>query len=204
VREVFLRSFRAVETLVPPYRLLVLGGSGGARAINEAMLEIAPALLEYLPDWEILHQAGPLELERLGGRPRHPRHALVPFLTRMDEAMEAASLVVSRAGASTCAELKAAGWGALLVPLPISANGHQHMNALAMAGEGRALVLGQAADLAPRLQETILSLAGDPRARQSLCKAPELNRAVELCLDDLSGYLGSRGSANQATATEMK
>jgi UDP-N-acetylglucosamine--N-acetylmuramyl-(pentapeptide) pyrophosphoryl-undecaprenol N-acetylglucosamine transferase len=190
VRDCFLREFRPAGTLLPPYRLLVLGGSGGARAINEAMLDIGPALLERLPEWEIIHQAGPAELERLMDWPRHPRHTLVPFIARVDEALESASLVVSRAGASTCAELKATGRGAILVPLPTSANGHQRMNALAMAAEGRAFVIEQAADLSQRLDEAIRSLAGDPNARQSLSRTPEPNRAVALCLDDLATYLG--------------
>ncbi len=189
VRDVFLREFRPAGTLLPPYRLLVLGGSGGARAINEAMLEIAPALLDRLPEWEILHQAGPTELERLMDWPRHPRHTLAPFIARVDEAMEAASLVVSRAGASTCAELKATGRGALLVPLPTSANGHQFMNAQAMSAEGRALVLHQADGLAQRLHEAILSLASDPHSRQALSREPEPNQAVALCLDDLADFL---------------
>ena len=190
VREAFLRDFRPAETLQSPFQLLVLGGSGGARAINEAMLEIAPALLDRMPAWEILHQAGPAELERLKERPRHPRHAMVPFITRMDEVMEATSFVVSRAGASTCAELKAAGRGAILVPLPTSAGGHQRLNALAMATEGRATVIDQVADLALRLEAALLPLMGNPHARQSLYKPPEPNRAVRLCLEDLENYLG--------------
>ena len=190
VRAAFLRDFRLAGALSPPFRLLVLGGSGGARAINEAMLGIAPPLLDRLPAWEILHQAGPAELERLKERPRHPRHAMVPFITHMDEAMESASLLMSRAGASTCAELKAAGRGAILMPLPTSANGHQRMNAMAMAAEGRAIVIDQAADLTLRLEAALLPLMGDPHARQSLSRAPEPNRAVQLCLDDLGDYLG--------------
>lgn len=190
VRGAFLREFRPAEVLTPPFRLLVMGGSGGARAINEAMLELAPALLESLPAWEILHQAGLAELERLKERPRHARHALVPFIARMDEAMESASLVVSRAGASTCAELKAAGRGAILVPLPTSANDHQRLNALAMVMEGRAAVVEQAADLALRLEAAVRPLMADAAARQSLSRAPEPNRAVELCLEDLASYLG--------------
>lgn len=190
VRKAFLREFRPAGELIPPFQLLVLGGSGGARAINEAMLEIAPALLERLPEWEILHQAGPADLERLKERPRHPRHAMVPFIARMDEAMESASLVVSRAGASTCAELKAAGRGGVLVPLPTSANDHQRMNALALAAEGRALVLEQAPDLPTRLETALLPLLNEAAARQALSRAPEPNRAVELCLDDLEAYLG--------------
>ena len=190
VRHAFLRDFRLAEALVPPFQLLVLGGSGGARSINEAMLEIAPALLERTPEWQILHQAGPTELERLKDRPRHPRHEMVPFITRMDEAMESASLVVSRAGASTCAELKTVGRGAILVPLPTSANGHQRMNAMAMAAEGRAAVVDQVADLQHRLEAALLPLMGDPQARQSLSKNPEPNHAVQLCLDDLARYFG--------------
>ena len=190
VREAFLRAFRPAGELIPPFRLLVLGGSGGARAINEAMLAIAPALLDRLPEWEILHQAGPADLERLKERPRHPRHALVPFIVRVDEAMESASLVVSRAGAGTCAELKAAGRGGLLVPLPTSANDHQRRNALALAEEGRAFVIEQAPDLPARLEAALLPLLNEAAARQSLSRAPEPNRAVELCLDDLESYLG--------------
>lgn len=190
VREVFLRGFRPVAELRAPFRLLVLGGSGGARVLNEALLDLGPALLEARPDWEILHQTGPAELARLEGRSRHPRHALVPFIARMDEAMEASSLVVSRSGASTCAELKAAGRGAVLVPLPTSANDHQRMNALAQAAEGGALVLEQGPDFGPRLEATLRSLLDDAAARRALCGAPKTNRAVQLCLDDLAAYLG--------------
>jgi UDP-N-acetylglucosamine--N-acetylmuramyl-(pentapeptide) pyrophosphoryl-undecaprenol N-acetylglucosamine transferase len=190
VREAFLREFQPAGELGPPFQLLVLGGSGGARAINEALLAIAPALLDRLPDWEILHQAGPADLERLQERPRHPRHALVPFITRMDAAMEAASLVLSRSGASTCAELKAAGRGGILVPLPTSANDHQRSNALALAAEGRALVLEQTPDLPARLEAALQPLLDEAAARQALARAPEPNRAVALCLDDLGECLG--------------
>jgi UDP-N-acetylglucosamine--N-acetylmuramyl-(pentapeptide) pyrophosphoryl-undecaprenol N-acetylglucosamine transferase len=190
VRAAFLRDFRPAAALPPPFQMLVLGGSGGARALNEAMLEMTPVLLDRMPAWEILHQTGPAELERLKERPHHLRHAMVPFITRMDEAMETASLVVSRAGASTCAELKAAGRGAVLVPLPVSANNHQRMNALAMAAEGRALVVEQANDLAKSLEAVVQQLMENLQLRQSLSKNPEPNKAVALCLDDLADYLG--------------
>jgi len=190
VREAFLRDFQPVSDLKPPLRLLVLGGSGGARALNEALLELGPELLETHSQWEILHQTGPAEGERLKDRPRHPRHSLVSFLPRMDEVMETACLVVSRAGASTCAELKATGRASLLVPLPTSANDHQRMNALAMAKEGRAVLIEQTADLATRLAGSLHPLLLDPAARQSLAGGPVRNRAVELCLDDLARYLG--------------
>ena len=190
VREAFLREFRPVAELASPYRLLVLGGSGGARAINDAMLNLAPDLLDRLPDWEILHQAGPVEAERLKDFPRHPRHTLVPFIPRMDEAMESASLVLSRSGASTCAELKAAGRGAILVPLPTSANDHQRRNARALAEAGRATLIEQRSDLVVRLESGLLALMSDTAARQALAQVPEPNHAVALCLDDLATYFG--------------
>ena len=167
VRDAFLRAFHPAGDLVAPFRLLVLGGSGGARSLNEALLELAPALLGALPDWEILHQVGPAELARLQYRPRHARHELVPFIAGMAEAMESASLVLSRAGASTCAELKAVGRGALLVPLPTSANDHQRMNARGhgrrgprpAAGAGRGVLLPHGGG-APGVDEPCLGATG--------------------------------------------
>lgn len=188
VREVFLRGFRPFESLEPPYQLLVMGGSGGARPLNEAILAEAPELLERFPDWTLLHQAGPTESERLRDVPRHPRHTLVPFLEQMDAVMEASSLVLSRSGASTCAELMACGRPAVLVPFPQAAGDHQRVNALAMAGQGRAEVVLQGQDLGLRLREVLGRLMGDGAARGRLCR-PEPNRSVAHCLDDLVPWL---------------
>ncbi len=203
VRGAFLRPFHPLDAARSQERLLVLGGSGGARALNEAMLTLVPQLLERQANWTILHQVGPAEFERLRRLPLHPRHELVPFIARVDQAMEAASLVVSRAGASTCAELKATGRPAILVPLPTSAQDHQRMNALALVEEGRAQMIEQGPELAPRLLGCLTSLMADAKMRQVLSRPAEPNRAVCLCLDDLAGYF-ARGSATQATATEMK
>lgn len=190
VREAFRRAFKPIKELRRPFQLLVLGGSGGARAINDGMMAAAPALLEAFPDWTILHQAGPKEFERLKETPRHARHQIVPFIEDMAGAMEASSLVVSRAGASTCAELKAAGRGAILIPLPGSANDHQVRNAEAMAKEHRVVLVQQQANLADHLEAHCHSHMGNAYARLQLAKQPEPNRAVEICLDDLAAALG--------------
>ncbi len=189
VRPEFRRAFRPVEALPTPCTLLVLGGSGGARAINEAVLAAAPSLLERHPDWSVLHQAGPAEFDRLQDAPRHARHALLPFIEDMAGAMEQASLVVSRAGASTCAELEAAGRGALLVPLPTSANDHQMENARALAASGRAVLLPQGPDLAARLEAEASRFMADGTARVALAGQARPNRAVEACLEDLEARL---------------
>jgi UDP-N-acetylglucosamine:LPS N-acetylglucosamine transferase len=76
------------------------------------------------------------------------------------------------------------------VPLPTSANDHQRRNAQALAAEGRALILEQTLDLPARLEAALLPLLLEPAARQALARAPEPNRAVELCLEDLASCLG--------------
>lgn len=189
VREAFRRAFKPIKDLRRPFQLLVLGGSGGARAINDAMMAAAPELLEQFPDWTILHQAGPKEFERMRDLPRHGRHTLAPFIEDMAGTMEASSLVVSRAGASTCAELKAVGRGAILIPLPGSANGHQLKNAEALAKEHRVVLVQQQANLADHIEAHCHSHMGNAYARHQLAKQPEPNRAVEICLDDLAALL---------------
>jgi UDP-N-acetylglucosamine--N-acetylmuramyl-(pentapeptide) pyrophosphoryl-undecaprenol N-acetylglucosamine transferase len=190
VRAGFLREFLPLSGLRPPRRLLVLGGSGGAQALNAAVLGAGPDLLERFPDWEILHQAGPAGYQALtaAGAALHPRHRLVPFLEGMDRELEAASLVLTRSGASTCAELKACGRPALMVPMPGSAGNHQVMNARAMAGEGRAELLEQGPALAADLRREAARLMGDPARLEALAR-PEPNRSVAECLDDLDGVM---------------
>lgn len=184
IRAAFRRPFRPLERLTPPFRLLVLGGSGGARALNEAWMDIAPRLLERFSEWEVLHQTGLRDFEDCRARVRHPRHTVVPFIETMDEALEQASLVLARSGASTCAELKACGRPALLVPFPTSAGDHQRRNALAMVQEGRAVLVEQGPDWIVRLEREVERLMAQPAERQALAR-PEINRALEHCLDDL-------------------
>lgn len=189
LRQSFLRAFRPLEEQAPPRQLLVLGGSGGAQAINDAMLSAAGPLLERFPDWEILHQTGRTDFERVEAVQRSPRHRIVRFIEEIDQAMEASSLVVSRSGASTCAELKASGRGAILVPMPLSARDHQTMNAQAMADEGRAILVPQTSALPTTLMERLAAFMEEPRLCEALSK-PEMNHAVEACLDDLGALAG--------------
>jgi UDP-N-acetylglucosamine--N-acetylmuramyl-(pentapeptide) pyrophosphoryl-undecaprenol N-acetylglucosamine transferase len=187
VRAAFLRDFAPGESLTPPHRLLVLGGSGGARTLNEAVAALAPELLERFPEWELLHQTGAAGFQALEEQPRHPRHVITPFLEDMDQVLEASSLVITRSGASTCAELKACGRPSLMVPMPGSAGDHQVMNAQAMVAEGRARLVRQTPDLRDSLLVAAASLMADP-ALGTLANA-EPNRAVALCLDDLGAFL---------------
>ncbi|HEV2846846.1 MAG TPA: undecaprenyldiphospho-muramoylpentapeptide beta-N-acetylglucosaminyltransferase, partial [Thermoanaerobaculia bacterium] len=123
-------------------RLLVLGGSQGARQINETLPAAAARLIERFPTLHITHQAGAKNLddaraayERAGVGATHVE--VVPFLEDVAGAMAASHLLVSRAGAITLAEICAAGRPSLLVPLAI-AQGHQVDNARVLVDAGGA------------------------------------------------------------------
>ena len=189
VRDAFLRPFKPISELAPPLRLLVMGGSGGARSINEAMARISAELLEVHPDWEILHQTGKVDPAWLASLDLPPRHGITPFIDGVDRAMEEASLVLCRAGAATCAELRACGRPAVLVPLPTSAGDHQRLNVRAMAAEGRAVLLEQGEGFELRLASVLNGLMASERDRQALSR-PEWNTAVESCLEDLASLPG--------------
>ena len=180
VRVGFRRDFATLDRLQPPFRLLVMGGSGGARALNEALAGISAELLDRHPERQILHQTGAAET----AWERHPRHSCTPFIDEVDRALEAASLVLCRAGAATCAELRACGRPAVLVPLPTSAGDHQRLNAMAMASEGRAVLVEQGEGFASRLGLALEGLLSSASRRLELSR-PERNSAVADCLDDL-------------------
>ncbi|MCL1893283.1 MAG: UDP-N-acetylglucosamine--N-acetylmuramyl-(pentapeptide) pyrophosphoryl-undecaprenol N-acetylglucosamine transferase [Holophagaceae bacterium] len=192
VRSPFLRSFASIKTLFPPHRLLVLGGSGGARAINSAVFSIGEKLLERQSDWEIFHQVGHKEIESCSKLPRHPRHTIVPYIENMDIVMESASLVISRSGASTCAELLVAGRPTVMVPLPTSAGDHQRHNAIAFTNENHGQMVEQGQGFDERLFSALSAMMSDSKLRESMSK-PSANLAVEKCLNSLSHFQSHLG-----------
>jgi UDP-N-acetylglucosamine--N-acetylmuramyl-(pentapeptide) pyrophosphoryl-undecaprenol N-acetylglucosamine transferase len=144
VRDELLSAKRDRPDGAPPH-LLVFGGSQGARALNDAMLEAAPRLLADLAGLTITHQTGHADLARVRAayEPLGPRAAAVPFIDAMGEAYAAADLVVCRAGATPVAELTALGLPAVLVPYPHAAHDHQSANARLLAEAGAAVLLPQ-------------------------------------------------------------
>jgi UDP-N-acetylglucosamine--N-acetylmuramyl-(pentapeptide) pyrophosphoryl-undecaprenol N-acetylglucosamine transferase len=155
-----------------PPRLFVFGGSQGARAINEAVLEALPALLEALPELEIWHQTGKADHERIEAGYREAglspdRARVVPFIKDMAEPYGWCDLVLCRAGATSLSELAAVGCPALLVPFPHAADNHQEHNARSLVDRGAAVMVLES-ELAPRgLVGHLTELIGDPdRLRQ--------------------------------------
>ena len=127
-----------------PRRLLVLGGSQGARALNEAMVAGLPLLLAEGVD--ILHQTGKQDYERVAAAYQAAgmdKARVEPFIDDMAAAYDWADLVLSRAGASTLAEICATGLPSVLVPFPQAIKDHQTYNAAFLQEKGAALLMDQ-------------------------------------------------------------
>jgi UDP-N-acetylglucosamine--N-acetylmuramyl-(pentapeptide) pyrophosphoryl-undecaprenol N-acetylglucosamine transferase len=144
-------------------RVLVLGGSQGAHAINVAMTAAGPALLAARPGLAIVHQTGERDLEWVRGEYERAGAAVraEAFLDPVAAEMHAADLVVGRAGATTLAELAASGTPAVLVPFPGATDDHQRHNAEALARGGAAVVIDQRELSGERLAEVVGDLVGD-------------------------------------------
>jgi UDP-N-acetylglucosamine--N-acetylmuramyl-(pentapeptide) pyrophosphoryl-undecaprenol N-acetylglucosamine transferase len=151
-------------------RLLVLGGSQGARALNNAVPQAVAAL--GLPV-EVLHQAGEKMLDdaRKAYADAGVAATVEPFIADMAAAYAHADLVVCRAGALTLAELCAVGVGSVLVPFPQAVDDHQTRNAEYLGERGAAVLLPQADDLAARLQSLLADLAVDAGKRLAMANA---------------------------------
>jgi UDP-N-acetylglucosamine--N-acetylmuramyl-(pentapeptide) pyrophosphoryl-undecaprenol N-acetylglucosamine transferase len=173
VRPEFFDNSGSREAQSGPPRILIFGGSQGAHAINMAMVEAAPRLAAYPGGLAITHQTGERDLERVreGYRRAGLEARVEPFLFTMDREMKAADIVICRAGATTLAELMAAGRPSVLVPLPTAADDHQRKNAEAVAAAGAAELLEQAQMTGDRLADRIAALAGDPTRRRAMSDA---------------------------------
>jgi UDP-N-acetylglucosamine--N-acetylmuramyl-(pentapeptide) pyrophosphoryl-undecaprenol N-acetylglucosamine transferase len=156
--------------------LLIFGGSQGARIFNTLMPPLAPALLEAIPGLTILHQAGARHAESTraayeasGADPA--RWRVEAFLDNMAERFQAAQLVMARSGASTVAELAAAGKPSLLIPFAAAADNHQRSNAEVMVRAGAAVMIEERQLTQPEiLSETLRTLLGDPARLHSMAE----------------------------------
>ncbi|REJ69027.1 MAG: undecaprenyldiphospho-muramoylpentapeptide beta-N-acetylglucosaminyltransferase [Planctomycetota bacterium] len=140
VREAFRSTTPAAKSQTKKPRLLVLGGSQGARELNEQVPRALYRCRATLSSWEILHQSGSpshadaASLYRKFGLPAR----VVPFVHDMAALMKSADLVIARAGGTTLAELAVTGTPAVLCPLHTAADDHQRRNAEYFAAQGAA------------------------------------------------------------------
>jgi UDP-N-acetylglucosamine--N-acetylmuramyl-(pentapeptide) pyrophosphoryl-undecaprenol N-acetylglucosamine transferase len=167
--------------------LLVMGGSQGARSINECAVE---AFAERDGrDFDVIHLAGRRDFEaledRLAAAPRRDRYTLLAYEPDLGECLAACDLVLGRAGGSIF-ELAAAGRPAILVPYPHAAAGHQEGNAAWMAEGGAALAIPDA-ELGPeRLAHEVDGLFGDPTRLAAMAAA-----AARLAMPDAAARIAA-------------
>lgn len=124
--------------------IVAVGGSQGARSINETIAALATRRA-LPPQWQILHASGERDFEYMQAEERTPfgenRIVLVPYLRDMADAYELADVVIARAGASTLGELAALGLPSILIPYPYASEDHQAANAKAFESAGAAAVI---------------------------------------------------------------
>jgi UDP-N-acetylglucosamine--N-acetylmuramyl-(pentapeptide) pyrophosphoryl-undecaprenol N-acetylglucosamine transferase len=165
------------------FTLFVMGGSGGAHAINMALKDAAPEL-RSVENLQVLHQTGEKDVEEVaaGYRAASVQAVVLPYIQDMAGAYAAADLVVSRSGATTVAELAVCGKRAVLIPYPFAADNHQEHNARSLAKRGGGEVIVQK-DLTPaKLAAEIQRFArGRDRALSPLAStaAEEIVRACK-------------------------
>jgi UDP-N-acetylglucosamine--N-acetylmuramyl-(pentapeptide) pyrophosphoryl-undecaprenol N-acetylglucosamine transferase len=147
----------------PPYTVLIFGGSQGAQSINTAVLSSLPLLADWKDKLKFVHQTGERQLEAVRQAYAQSGFAFEThaFLTNMHERYAGADLIVSRAGMTTIAEVKASGRAAVLVPLPTAADDHQRANAREMVKEGAAIMIEQADLTGERFAQMLGELLAD-------------------------------------------
>ncbi|MGO1232982.1 MAG: undecaprenyldiphospho-muramoylpentapeptide beta-N-acetylglucosaminyltransferase [Marinobacter sp.] len=178
-----------------PLRVLVIGGSLGARVFNEQL----PQALALLPEEDrpdVRHQCGEKNQEAASQayKAAGVEASVEPFIRDMAEAYAWADLVICRAGALTVSELCAAGIGAVLVPFPHAVDDHQTRNGEHMVKAGGALMVPQPQVTPELLADTLKDLAGDrtkvlnmAKAARSLARPDATERVVNYCLEAANG-----------------
>ncbi len=171
-----------------PPTLLVFGGSQGAHAINQAVLEALPKLIEAVPTIHIIHQTG--ERDYVDAQAEYLKvmasAEVSPFIDDMPNAFARADLLLCRSGASTVAEITAAGKPAIFIPLPTAADDHQRYNAETLAAAGAARLLPQTELNAERLVAEISALLRDRAAVAKMSAA-----ARDFAHPDAAGKIAS-------------
>lgn len=185
VRKEFFEIAPKVRT--EKFHILIFGGSQGARAINNAMADA----LGRLPKEkiEVTHQTGEADFEKikeLYARADWETADVRPYISDMMTEFAKADLVICRAGATTCAELSAAGKAGLMIPLPTAADDHQRKNAEALEKAGAARMILQRDLSGESLANEILSLINSPEkisAMEESAKKLSRKDAAEATVD---------------------
>ena len=183
----------------PSFTVMVVGGSQGARAINDAFVRAYGILKKSGKAFDFIHQTGKLDHQRVlsdyraeGFEGRDIETKVLPFIEDMASAYHRADMVISRAGATTLFELAALGKPSILIPYPHATNGHQEANARSLAQLGGAEMILQKDLSAEGLANAISNYMDHPRKLQKMSEAargfgcPDADRMI---VDQLMMFL---------------
>ncbi|MEW5849024.1 MAG: undecaprenyldiphospho-muramoylpentapeptide beta-N-acetylglucosaminyltransferase [Myxococcota bacterium] len=175
--------------------ILVLGGSQGARALNQVLPEALAYAFTQVPAVPVTHQTGEKDVEET--KAAYARAGVTadvrPFIDDMAKAYADAKLCVCRAGATTCAELTALGRPSILIPFPQAADDHQTHNARELEQAGAAVLMAQSAATGETLGKVIVDLLKDEAKLKAMGEAarklgrPHAAREIADALQNLAG-----------------
>ncbi|MGB8331083.1 MAG: undecaprenyldiphospho-muramoylpentapeptide beta-N-acetylglucosaminyltransferase [Polyangiales bacterium] len=185
--------------------VLVLGGSQGARKINEDVPRALARAGIARRRIEVIHQTGEAMRDQVETTYRELgiRATVVTFIDEIARAYASAALVVARAGATTLAELCAIGRPSILIPFPFAADDHQTKNAKALEAQSASICVPESELEVDSLGDLINALLDDPATRQVMARAArEHGRpdAAAAIVDDMIAWLGGAERSGKATA----
>ena len=158
--------------------IFVMGGSQGARAINEAVVAALPHLVEFAEQVQIVHQTGAVEVEAVQTEYEKilaPHKAFLccvrPFFDAVEEVYSITDIMVCRAGGMTVAEITACGIPAIFIPLPSQTGNDQVLNARSVAEKGAAVVLEQGKFTVDLLVETLTNILLNQHTHEQMVTA---------------------------------
>lgn len=184
------------------FRLLVFGGSQGARSINQAVMAALPHLGSLKGRLSVLHQTGNSDREEMCAAYRSAgiEAVVVPFIDDMAAAYSAADLVLCRAGATTIAEVTVCGKACIFIPFPHAVDDHQRKNAEALLKKDAGFMLLEQELSGERLAANLMELLGNPeRLAEVAANARALGRrdAAQIIVDQMLAQRMSTAPASE-------
>ena len=184
--------------------LLITGGSQGAVSVNSLVCGALPLFKQAMPSLQFIHLTGTEDVEKVrrAYESNELRAAVFPFLTEMELALGAATVAVTRAGASSLAEMAAMHLPAILIPYPWAADDHQYFNARSFADSGAARLMPQRNLTAKALADAVLEWIRNANAREVAQRALDKWFFPNAALDIANKIFPSIGR-NPAVADEQ-
>jgi undecaprenyldiphospho-muramoylpentapeptide beta-N-acetylglucosaminyltransferase len=185
--------------------VVVVGGSQGASGLNQLVMQALPVVAMAAPDVQWFHLAGPNDVNQVqAAYDRLTLRAIVqPFFSQMELALGAATVAVSRAGASSLAELAAMRVPTILVPYPAATDNHQYYNARAFVRTGAGRMLQQKNVTGEELAWQILGLLAHPETREHMQQALGRWHSPRAAEEIVEGILQESETSNCAVGRSL-